>query len=116
VLWLLELDWREASEADVAAMVGWLRVAENSQRRRRAESAAAGTVNLRTGKPRPGPGYAPRTINHALLVTWNLAALEIIWLRYDHGLRRLFGHGGAGGEVAGARPARAGSCLASRVG
>ena len=69
VLWLLELDWREASEADVVAMVGWLRVAENPQRRRRrADSAVPGTVNLRTGKPHPGPGYAPRTINHALSV------------------------------------------------
>ncbi|WP_370147049.1 Tn3 family transposase [Kitasatospora sp. GAS206B] len=40
-------------------------------------------------------------------VTWNLTAVEIISLRYDHGLRRCVGHGATGGEVAGTRPARA---------
>ncbi|MFJ2444361.1 transposase [Streptomyces sp. NPDC087658] len=30
-----------------------------------------------------------------LTVTWNLTAAEIISLRYDHGLRRCVGHGGA---------------------
>jgi integrase len=68
VLWLLGVDWRGAHEADVAAMVGWLRVAENPQRRRRAGAPPAGSVNLRTGKPFARPGYAPRTINHALSV------------------------------------------------
>ncbi|MFD4975730.1 Tn3 family transposase [Streptomyces sp. NPDC058424] len=50
-------------------------------------------------------GRVIRTVQ--LSVTWNLAVAEIISVRYDHGLRRCVGHGGAGGEVAGARQARA---------
>ncbi|MDP4510565.1 Tn3 family transposase, partial [Nonomuraea turcica] len=48
-----------------------------------------------------------------VLVTWNLTVGMIILLS-DHGLRRSIGqHGGAGGEVAGARPARAGGRVAA---
>ncbi|MFC5830977.1 site-specific integrase [Nonomuraea insulae] len=35
LLWILEVHWERATEADVAAMVGWLRSAPNPQRRRR---------------------------------------------------------------------------------
>ncbi|MEU7863927.1 site-specific integrase [Nonomuraea sp. NPDC049141] len=69
LLWLLEVDWERATEADVAAMVGWLRSAPNPQRRRRVPGAPEpGSVNLRTGKPTLARGYAKRTINHALSV------------------------------------------------
>lgn len=63
-----------------------------------------------------GAGLSNATIQQRLLVTWNLAAAEIISLRCNHGLRGLVGHGGAGGEVAGARAARAGGRLVSGVG
>ena len=69
LLWCLEVSWEKATEADVAAMVGWLRVARNPQRdRRRAGVPPAGSVNLKTGKPSLRAGYAPATINHALTV------------------------------------------------
>ncbi|CDR17529.1 Tn3 family transposase [Streptomyces iranensis] len=58
-------------------------------------------------------GRAVRTA--FISVTWNLTAAEIIALRYDHGLRRCVGHGGAGGEVAGARQARAGRRVVAGV-
>ena len=54
--------------------------------------------------------------NHLVSVTWNLAAVKISSLRYDHELRRPVGHGSAGGEVAGPRPTRAGGHLAAHVG
>jgi Phage integrase, N-terminal SAM-like domain len=56
------------------------------------------------------------TVNRKLSVTWNLAAAGTISLRYDHGLRRCVGQGSADGEVASARPARAGRRLAAGVG
>ncbi|MET7949072.1 tyrosine-type recombinase/integrase [Micromonospora sp. NPDC005324] len=69
LLWQLGVGWEKATEADVAVLVGWLRTAENPQRRRRSATAAVpGSVNPRTGKPSLGQGYAPRTINHALSV------------------------------------------------
>ncbi len=69
LLWVLEVDWERATEADVAAMVGWLRSVPNPQRRRRTPGAPEpGSVNLRTGKPTLALGYAKRTINHALSV------------------------------------------------
>lgn len=58
-------------------------------------------------------GRVIRTVQ--LSVTWNLTAAEIISLRYDHGLRRCVGHGGVGGEVAGARQARAGGRVVAGV-
>jgi hypothetical protein len=63
VLWLLEVPWDRATELDSAAMVGWLRVAWNPQRRRRAGSTAPGAVNIKTGKPAPAdapPQHRPR--------------------------------------------------------
>ncbi|MGO8895403.1 MAG: tyrosine-type recombinase/integrase [Streptosporangiaceae bacterium] len=68
LLWVLEVGWERATESDVAVMVAWLRTAPNPQRERSAVSPAAGSVNLVTGKPALGPGYAKRTINHALSV------------------------------------------------
>jgi len=69
LLWCLEVSWAKATEAEVAAMVGWLRVARNPQReRKRAGATPAGSVNLKTGKPSLRAGYAPATINHALTV------------------------------------------------
>lgn len=51
VLWLLEVPWHRATEAETGALVGWLRVAVNPQRRRRNPGAPPpGTVNGRTGK------------------------------------------------------------------
>src|ERR1700736_3358919 len=51
LLWCLEVVWEKATEAEVAAMVGWLRVARNPQReRKRPGSVPAGSVNLKTGK------------------------------------------------------------------
>lgn len=68
LLWLLETAWDRATEAEVAVMVGWLRNADNLQRRRRPDSPQPGSVNVRTGKPEPSAGYAPATIAHALTV------------------------------------------------
>ncbi|MGV9679215.1 tyrosine-type recombinase/integrase [Nocardia sp. NPDC003482] len=66
-LWVLEVDWTQATQSEVAVMVGWLRTAPNPQRQRHsAASAAAGTVNFRTGKPTLPAGYSRTTINHAL--------------------------------------------------
>lgn len=73
LLWLLEVDWDRATEAEVVVLVGWLRTAVNPQRRRhRAGAPEAGTVNPRTGKQLLNLGYAPRTINHCLSVVSSL--------------------------------------------
>ena len=66
LLWALEVGWERATESDVAVMVAWLRTAPNPQRRGSPASPTAGSVNLVTGKQKLGPGYAKRTINHAL--------------------------------------------------
>jgi integrase len=69
LLWMLEVAWERATESDVAVLVGWLRTSTNPQRRRRAaDTAEPGSVNLRTGKPSLQAGYARTTINHALSV------------------------------------------------
>jgi hypothetical protein len=100
LLGVLGVGWEQASSGEVAVLVGWMRTAVNPQRR-----GSAGGVNVKTGKTRLGPGYAPATINHALLVTWNLAAVEIMSARHDHGLRRRVGRHGEAGQVAGIRQA-----------
>ncbi|MEV7205343.1 MULTISPECIES: site-specific integrase [unclassified Streptomyces] len=52
VLWSIDTSWQRATEGDVAAMVGWMRAAKNPQRRRRrSDTALAGSVNPKTGKP-----------------------------------------------------------------
>ena len=53
-------------ESDVAAMVGWLRLASNPQRRRAVASVAAGSVNVKTGKRRLPEGYSSSKINQTL--------------------------------------------------
>lgn len=68
LLTAVEVRWDQATEAEVALLVGWLRAAGNPQRRRATGSDPAGSVNLRTGKPSLRAGYAPRTINHSLSV------------------------------------------------
>jgi hypothetical protein len=68
-IWALDVAWERASSADVAVMVGWMKTARNPQRVMRS-GAGRGAVNSRTGKTLLGPGYAPRTINHTLSVTW----------------------------------------------
>ncbi len=69
MLWHLDVDWDRATEAETTAMVGWLRVAPNPQRRRsNPDSPPPGSVNPRTGKPYLKAGYAPTTINHCLTV------------------------------------------------
>ncbi|WP_280270420.1 tyrosine-type recombinase/integrase [Nocardia wallacei] len=75
LLWLLEIGWEQASEAEVALLVGWMRTAPNPQRqRRRAGGPTAGSVNARTGKKLLRAGYAPRTINHFLSAVWGMYA------------------------------------------
>lgn len=68
LLWLLEVPWDTATEAETAVMADWLRNAGNPQRRRLPGSPQPGSVNMRTGKPEPGAGYASATIGHALTV------------------------------------------------
>lgn len=68
-LWLLDIGWEKATEAEASAMVGWLRTAKNPQRQRtNPASPPAGSVNPRTGKQYLKAGYAPTTINHTLTV------------------------------------------------
>src|SRR5487761_1207026 len=58
LLWLLQVPWDKATEAEVAVLVGWLRQAPNPQRRRRSpDSSPPGSVNLKTGKPALRAGY-----------------------------------------------------------
>ncbi|MGA4846451.1 tyrosine-type recombinase/integrase [Streptomyces sp. G5(2025)] len=69
VLWCLGVPWEKAVEAEVAAIVGWLRTAANPQRRRsKPASPPPGSVNPRTGKRYLQVGYQPTTINHSLSV------------------------------------------------
>ena len=77
LLWLVEVGWDKATEAEAAVMVGWLRNAGNPQRRRGAGSPRPGSVNMRTGKPEPGAGYAPATIAHALTVVSGFYAFHM---------------------------------------
>ncbi len=77
LLWCLGIEWDRATEAEVATLVAWLRVARNPQRqRRRPNSPPAGSVNLKTGKPALRAGYAPTTINHALTVVHGFYAFH----------------------------------------
>lgn len=50
MLWLLEVEWNRATEAEVALMVGWLRSATNPQRRRTSQ------VHWRPEQSTRGPG------------------------------------------------------------
>lgn len=70
LLWFLQVPWDWTTEAEVAALVGWLREVRNPQRLRKRNGASPppGSVNLKTGKPSLREGYAPSTINHNLSV------------------------------------------------
>ncbi|OAK53861.1 integrase [Rhodococcoides kyotonense] len=69
VLSMVEVPWDRAARAEVELMVSWMRTADNPQRRRTNLSAPqAGSVNVKTGKPLLGAGYAASTINHAVTV------------------------------------------------
>jgi integrase len=69
LLWFLEVPWDRATQAEASALVGWLRVTENPQRRRtKPDAPPPGSVNPRTGKSYLRAGYAPTTINHNLTV------------------------------------------------
>jgi hypothetical protein len=77
LLWFLDVLWDAATEAETAVLAGWLRNAENPQRRRgRAGAAAAGSVNTLTGKPEPRPGYAPSTSAHWLSAVFGFYAFH----------------------------------------
>ncbi|WP_216641971.1 MULTISPECIES: hypothetical protein [Nocardia] len=80
---LVEVGWERATRAEVELLVGWMRIARNPQRVRKGVSAgAAGSVNLRTGKPTLGAGYAPATVNHALSV---LSAFYTFHMHFGRG-------------------------------
>lgn len=71
LLGVLGVGWEHATSAEVAVLVGWMRTAVNPQRR-----GSPGGVNVKTGKTRLGPGYAPATINHALSVVHGFYAFH----------------------------------------
>lgn len=58
VLWALDVGWEQATEAEAAALVGWLRSARNPQRQRKQGGFQPGSVNPTTGKPLLRAGYA----------------------------------------------------------
>jgi integrase len=69
LLELVQVPWDRATRSEVGVLVGWLRSARNPQRERQLlDTAPAGSVNLRTGKPSLSAGYTASTINHALSV------------------------------------------------
>ncbi|MBO1741587.1 tyrosine-type recombinase/integrase [Leifsonia sp. TF02-11] len=78
VLWQLDVGWERATEAETAALVGWLRVAPNTQRRRQAGAPA---VNLKTGKPNLGLGYSAATINLTLAAVRGFYDFHAHWAR-----------------------------------
>ena len=81
VLWLVDVGWERATESDTAAMVGWLRVAVNPQRRRGVGSAPAGSVNVVSGKPSLPAGYSPSTVNVTLAAVHNFYGFHAHWGR-----------------------------------
>ncbi|CAM5536475.1 tyrosine-type recombinase/integrase [Leifsonia virtsii] len=78
VLWQLDVGWERATEAETAALVSWLRVAPNPQRRRQAGTPA---VNLKTGKPNLGLGYGAATINLTLAAVRGFYDFHAHWGR-----------------------------------
>lgn len=78
VLWQLDVTWDRATEAETAALVGWLRIAPNPQRRRK---AGAPEVNLKTGKPNLGVGYGAATINLTLAAVRGFYDFHAHWGR-----------------------------------
>ncbi|MEU5149709.1 site-specific integrase [Streptomyces yangpuensis] len=85
VLWAVDTGWEQATEAEAAVLVGWLRSAGNPQRQRRQGEYAAGAVNPKTGKQTLRPGYSQATIAHNLTVI--------------HGFYAFHGHYGRGPAI-----------------
>src|SRR6266542_1817293 len=78
LLWAVDVGWEQATEAEVASLVGWLRSAPNPQRNRRREGGyPAGSVNPKTGKPVPSAGYAVATVAHNLSVVHSYYAFHL---------------------------------------
>jgi integrase/recombinase XerD len=106
--WLLvvEVEWNMATSAEVRDFVLWMKQTTKVRVAPRTASARTpGTVNPLTGKQYLDDQYKPRTIRHSILVTWNLAAAEIMFARQDHELRRRVGRHSDTGQVAGVRQA-----------
>lgn len=82
VLWTVDVGWEQATEAEVAALVGWLRSARNPQRERRAGGYPPGSVNPKTGKQLLAAGYAPATIAHNLSA---VAGFYVFHLHFGRG-------------------------------
>jgi integrase len=83
LLRLVEVGWERATRSEVELLVGWMRIARNPQRERNnGARGVAGSVNLRTGKPTLGAGYAPATVNHALSV---LSAFYAFHMHFGRG-------------------------------
>ncbi|MFE3451665.1 tyrosine-type recombinase/integrase [Nonomuraea sp. NPDC059194] len=81
MLWAVDVGWEQATEAETATLVGWLRTARNPQRRRRDGTMPPGVVHPTTGKPTLGSGYAPRTIAHNLSVVHGFYAFHLLFGR-----------------------------------
>ncbi|WP_220135652.1 tyrosine-type recombinase/integrase [Nocardia gipuzkoensis] len=82
LLWALDVGWEQATETETSALVGWLRIARNPQRRRRREDGLPpGSVHPKTGKVLLGSGYAPRTIAHNLSVVHGFYAFHLHFAR-----------------------------------
>lgn len=78
LLWALDVGWEQATDAEAATLVGWLRVARNPQRRRRGEGRdLVGAVNPKTGKPTLAAGYTSATIAHNLSVVHSFYAFHM---------------------------------------
>jgi integrase len=77
VLWAVDVGWEQATDAETAVLVGWLRSARNPQRKRRNNAPRPGTVNPTTGKPMLRAGYAPATIAHNLSVLHDFYAFHL---------------------------------------
>ncbi|WP_051182739.1 tyrosine-type recombinase/integrase [Nocardia vinacea] len=78
VMWAVDVGWEQATEAETAALVGWLRAAQNPQRKRkRRDGLPVGAVNPKTGKPIPAAGYAPATIAHNLSAVHGFYAFHL---------------------------------------
>ncbi|MCX4789003.1 hypothetical protein OG369_23305 [Streptomyces sp. NBC_01221] len=79
VLWTVDVGWEQATEAEAAAVIGWLRSARNPQRHRQREGGyPPGAVNPKTGKRILAAGYAPVTIAH------NLSAVHGFYASHLH--------------------------------
>jgi hypothetical protein len=94
LLWAVDVGWEQATEREAAALVGWLRAAQNPQRKRsRPGGYPARSVNPKTGKPVPASGYTPATSAH------NLTVVHGFYLTVVHGFYEFHRHFGRGPVV-----------------